>query len=382
MNHSHPVALNAEIRLIQPGLDVQAQFRISPGNVCALIGRPGSGKTAIAQSLAGLMPIQGGRITLGTETLFDSANRLSMPPDQRRIGWLDGEGLLFSHLRVRDNLMFGWQRCKTPMPGMSPDAVIDWLLLRSVLQRWPDELTVLQRQKVALGRALLASPRALILNQALAELPEHEHAEFLELLAEARQRYPMPTVLVTRHVDEVVRLADEVVILHEGRVANAGAVHKVLSDVSLSTFLDGPNAGFVLEAKVRQHDIDWLLSEVEVAGQRISVPAVLASEGARVRLKLRARDANIHLSPHTDPAVSNELRGRIAQVMLAGDHGSYGAVVVELHHPIDAHDPGVTEGNAVWALLTRRSIQQMKLAPGMDCHVSFKAMAVSVSPRP
>lgn len=382
MSAFHAVALNVEVRLLQPGLDVQAQFRVSPGHVCALIGRPGSGKTALAQSIAGLLPTQGGRVSLGAQTLFDAPTRLSLPPDQRAIGWLDGEGLLFGHLRVRENLMFGWRRCKAPMPGLSPDAIIDWLHLRSALNCWPHELNALQRQKVALGRALLASPKALILNQPLAELPQHEHAEFLDLLAQAHQRYPMPTVLVTQQMDEVVRLADEVVILHEGRVASAGAVHKVLSDVSLSTFLDGPNAGFVLEAKVRQHDIDWLLTEVEVAGQRISVPAVLANEGKRVRLKLRARDANIHLTPHRDPAVSNELRGRITQIMLAGDHGSYGAVVVTLHHFIDAHDPGTSEGDTVWALLTRRSIQQMKLAPGMDCHVSFKAMAVSVSPRP
>jgi len=382
MSSYQPVALNAEVRLLSPGMDVQAQFRVSPGHVCALIGRPGSGKTALAQSVAGILPTQGGRVTLGADTLFDSSSRLNLPPERRHIGWLDGEGLLFGHLSVNDNLMFGWRRCKAPMPGMSPDAIIDWLHLRSALKCWPSELTVLQRHRVALGRALLASPRALILNQPLNELPEHEHAEFMDLLTQASQRYPMPTVLVTRHMDEVVRLADEVVILHEGRVASAGAVHKVLSDVSLSTFLDRANAGFVLEAKVRKHDIDWLLTEVEVAGQRISVPAVLANEGKRVRLKLRASDANIHLTPHQDPAVSNELRGRITQIMLAGDHGSYGAVVVELHHFIDAHDPGASEGDTVWALLTRRSIQQMKLAPGMDCHVSFKAMAVSVSPRP
>jgi molybdate transport system ATP-binding protein len=381
MSAFRPVALSAELRLLSPGMDVQAQFRVSPGRVVALIGRPGSGKTALAQSVAGILPTQGGWITLGPDTLFDANTRVNLPPDRRDIGWLDGEGLLFSHLSVRDNLLFGWRRCKAPMPGLSPDAVIDWLHLRSALKCKPRELKVLQRQKVALGRALLASPRALILNQPLNELPEHEHVEFMTLLTQARLRYPMPTVLVTRHMDEVVRLADEVVILHEGRVASAGAVHKVLSDVSFSTFLDAANAGFVLEATVRKHNIDWLLSEVEVAGQRISVPAVAAPEGKRVRLKLRASDVNIHLTPHKDPAVSNELRGRITQIMLAGNHGSYGAVVVELHQPIDAQDPGASEGDSVWALLTRRSIQQMRLAPGMECHLSFKAMAVSVSTR-
>ena len=329
-----------------------------------------------------MLPVKGGRITLGSEVLFDASTGVNLPPEKRRVGWLDGEGLLFGHMTVQENLHFGWKRHKQPRHGLSPSSVIECLHLGAILPLRPYQLTVLQRQKVALGRALLASPEALVLHHPLDELPAHEQHEFQDLLADALQRWPMPVVLVTTHMDEVVRLADEVVILHEGRVASAGAVSKVLSDVSLTTFLDGPQAGFVLEGLVRHHDIDWLLSEVDVAGQRISVPAVVTGEGKRVRMKLRARDANIHLSPLQDPGVSNELRGRITQIMLAGDHGSYGAVVVSLHQFIDAHDPALWEAHTVWALLTRRSIQQMKLAPGMDCYVSFKAMAVTVSPRP
>lgn len=381
MSRDHPVALNVELRLMQPGLDVQAQFRISPGHVCALIGRPGGGKTALLQSTAGLFPAQGGRITLGAEVLYDAASGVNLPPNKRRIGWVDGEGLLFGHLTVLGNLQYGWKRCKQPREGASLDGIVDWLHLKPLLPLWPDQLTVLQRQKVALARALLASPKALILNKPLRDLPPHEHPEMLDVLAALRQKFGLPTILMTEQMDEVVRLADEAVILHEGRVASAGSVNRLLSDVSLATFLDGPNAGFVLDGKVRQHDIDWLLSEVEVAGQRITVPAVLAAEGKRVRIKLRARDANIHLEPQQDKGVSNELRGRISQVMLAGDHGSYGAVVVDLHHFLDAHDPMPAHAEVVWALLTRRSIQQMKLVPGMDCYVSFKAMAVTVSPR-
>lgn len=374
-------ALNVELRLLQADLDIQAQFRVAPGHVCALTGRPGAGKTALLQSLVGLLPAQGGRISLGTETLYDPSNRTNLTPEKRQIGWVDGEGLLFNHLNVIDNLRFSWKRCRQPREGLSLDGVIDWLGLRPVLQDWPEHLTPLVRQKVALGRALLASPRALVLYKPLKDIPAHEQSELLDLLSELRTRHPMPVVLVPDKLDDVVRLADEVVLLHEGRVASAGSVARILSDVSLATFLDGAHAGFVLEGKVKQHDIDWLLSEVIVAGQTITVPAVLAAEGKPVRLKLRARDVNIHLHPIQDPAVSNELKGRIAQVMLAGDHGSYGAVVVELQHYLDALDPLPAAADVVWALLTRRSIQQMKLAPGMDCHVSFKAMAVTAMPR-
>jgi molybdate transport system ATP-binding protein len=381
MSQIRTAALNVELCLMQPGLDIQAQFRVAPGHVCALMGRPGAGKTAVLQSMVGLLPAQGGRVNLGADVLYDPGNRVNLPPEQRQIGWVDGEGLLFNHLTVKGNLQFSWKRCKAPREGLSPDAITDWLGLRPLLELMPEALPPLQRQKVALARALLASPRALVLYQPLKDIPAHEQPEMLDLLSELRVRHPMPIVLVPSRLDDVVRLADEVVLLHEGRVASAGSVSRILSDVSLATFLDGTDAGFVLEGRVKQHDIDWLLTEVLVAGQTVTVPAVMAGEGKPVRLKLRARDVNVHLQPHQEQGVTNELRGRIAQVMLAGEHGSYGAVVVELMQYVDALDPLPGHPEVVWALLTRRSIQQMKLAPGMECHVSFKAMAVTAMAR-
>lgn len=173
------------------------------------------------------------------------------------------------------------------------------------------------------------------------------------------------------------------VILHEGRVASAGPVPRVLSDVSLSTFLEGVHAGSVLEGRIRHHDIEWLLTDIEVAGQRVVVPALLHGEGRKVRLKVRARDVNIHRDPLEDTSVSNQLRGRIVQVMRAAHNGAYGAVAVELHRLLDAQAPEQGGPDVqVWSLLTRRSIDLMGLAPGQDCFVSFKAMAVSVTPRP
>lgn len=375
-------ALNVELRLQQPGLDIQAQFRVAPGHVCALMGRPGAGKTAVLQALVGLLPAQGGRIALGSDVLYDKAQGVNLPAQARRIGWIDGEGLLFMHMSVLDNLRFGWARRQSPAQtsGDALNQTIDWLGLRPLLKMRPRVLSPLQRQKVALARALLADPQALVIFQPLKDVPDHEHGELLEALAETRRRCRIPMVLVPDQLDDVVRLADEVVILHEGRVASAGSVSQILSDVSLATFLDGTQASFVLEGKVKHHDIDWLLTDVMVAGQTVTVPAVMASEGSPVRLKLRARDLHLHLSPGAQQG-ENCLRGRITQVMLAGEHGSYGAVVVELQHYVDAlsHLPGQPE--VVWALLTRRSIQQMKLAPGMECHVSFKSMAVTAMAR-
>jgi len=375
-----PRALSVELRLQQPGLDIRAQFRVLPGRVCALVGRGGAGKSALLQATAGLLPARGGRIALGTETVYDSAARINLPPHERRLAWLDGHTHLFPHLNVRANLQYGAKSRlgKTP-PNPAFDKIVAWLDLSSLLGRKPEALTTNQRVRVALGRALLSQPNALLLDDPLGEVPPHEQEALLELLAEIPGKFKMPVVLVSPRMNEVIRLADEVVILHEGRMASAGPAAQILSDVSLSTFLEGVHAGSVLEGEVKRHDIDWLLSEVDVSGQRVTVPAMLYPVGSKVRLKVRARDITLHRSVPEDTSCSTHLRGRITQIMLAGEHGTYGAVGIELDRALDADSMQVKSGSPLWAMLTRKSIQKMEWAPGQPCVIGFKAMATTVS---
>jgi molybdate transport system ATP-binding protein len=380
MDQTLPRPLSIELKVQQPGLDIRAQFRVLPGRVCALVGRAGSGKSALLKAAAGLEPAKGGRVAVGNEAVYDSAARINKPPHERRLTWLDGHTHLFPHLNVRANLQYGLKGIglrRTRAPEF--DKVVNWLDIASLLNRRPEALTVTQRVKVALGRALISGPNALLLDDPLGEVPQQEQDALLELLAEVPTRFQLPMVLVSPRMNEVIRLADEVVILHEGRMASAGPTAQILSDVSLSTFLEGVHAGSVLEGEVKRHDIEWLLSEVDVSGQRVTVPAMLHAVGHKVRLKIRARDLTLHRAVPTDTSCSNHLRGRITQIMLAGEHGTYGAVGVELDRSLDAEGLQVRAGATLWAMLTRKSIQQMGLAPGQPVIASFKAMATAVS---
>lgn len=374
-----PLPLSVELRLQQPGLDIQAQFRVLPGRVCAIVGRAGAGKSALLKATAGLHPARGGRIALGTQTIYDSAAGINLAPHQRRIAWLDSQGHLFPHLSVQSNLEYGLSRAPKPVNGPSFDAVTQWLDVRSLFRARPARLNPAQRFKVALGRALLSAPQAILLDDPLGGVPEHEQPPLLELLAQVPARSRLPVVLVSPRMNEVIRMADDVIVLHEGRMTSGGIATQILSDVSLATFLEGVNAGSVIEGEVKRHDIEWLLSEVDVSGQRVTVPAALHPVGRRVRLKIRARDISLHRELVEGGSASNQLRGRITQVMLAGENGSYGAVGVELDHLRESGDFSLQAGVQIWALLTRKSIQQMDLAPGQPCVASFKAMSVAVS---
>lgn len=374
-----PLPLSVELRVQQPGLDIQAQFRVLPGRVCAIVGRGGSGKSALLKATAGLHPALGGRVALGHQAIYDSTSGVNLPPHQRRLAWLDGHAHLFPHLSVQGNLEYGLARAPKPVNGPTFDAVTQWLDLRSLFKARPARLTPSQRFKVALGRALLSAPRAILLDDPLSGVPEHDQPPLLDLLAQIPTRSKLPVVLISPRMNEVIRMADDVIVLHEGRMTSGGTVTQILSDVSLSTFLEGVNAGSVIEGEVKRHDIEWLLSEVDVGGQRVTAPAVLHAVGRKVRLKIRARDISLHPDILEGSSASNQLRGRITQIMLAGENGSYGAVGVELDHVRETGDFSIQPGVQIWALLTRRSIQQMDLAPGQPCVASFKAMSVAVS---
>ena len=375
-----PQALSVELRLQGRELDIQAQFRVLPGKVCALVGRQDGSPSQVLQAVAGLAAAKGGRITIGPTVVFDSAAKVKSPPEVRRFAWLNPSGHLVPHRQVLAQLQqavkWGGQ---ARLPQQTWDAIVSWLELAPLLSRFPSDLSPAQRCRATLARALLSQPQALLLDDVLADMPAQEQESLLDALSELPRRFKLPVVMTSPRMADVVRLADDVLILHDGRMASGGPLAQVLSDVSLSTFLEGSDAGTVLEGVVKRHDIEWLLSEVDVGGQRVQIPATRHSLGQAVRLKVRARDINLHREALLNCTASNQLRGRIAHIMLAGEHGSYGAVGIELDSPAhqDAHHHAVPV--TMWALVTRKSIQQMAWAPGQPCVASFKAMATVVS---
>ncbi len=183
----------------------------------ALFGPSGSGKTTLVNMLAGLVRPDRGRIVLGDEVFFDSDRRIDVPVHRRRIGYVFQEGRLFPHLSVRQNLVFGrWMR------GMARDKtheeqVIDLLGIRQLLKRRPGTLSGGEKQRVAIGRALLTRPRLLLLDEPLASLDEARKSEILPYL-ERLKAEGVPMIYVSHHGAEVAQLAEIVVLIRHGKV--------------------------------------------------------------------------------------------------------------------------------------------------------------------
>ncbi len=220
-----PTMLSVALTHTFPGFSLDVAFE-APSGITALVGPSGAGKTSVINAVAGLLRPATGRIILDGVVLLDTAAKIMVPPHRRRVGYVFQEGRLFPHLTVRQNLLFG--RWFAPSPGGQVEAgpdlaqVTDLLGIGPLLARRPAALSGGEKQRVALGRALLARPRLLLLDEPLAALDEARKAELLPYIERLRDEARVPILYVSHAPAEVERLATTVVRMEGGRVVDQG----------------------------------------------------------------------------------------------------------------------------------------------------------------
>jgi molybdate transport system ATP-binding protein len=211
------IEFRARLRLGDFGLD--AEF-IGEGRVTGLFGPSGSGKSTILRLIAGLLRPDEGRIVLAGRIVFDSAKRINLSPRERRVGLVFQDGLLFPHLSVRQNLLYGpWAR-RAPRPPAF-DETVSILDIGHLLDRAPRHLSGGERQRVAIGRALLSDPAILLMDEPVAAVDQERRAEILPYLETLTREWPTPLLYVSHSMAEIERLTRQVVIIRGGRVAAA-----------------------------------------------------------------------------------------------------------------------------------------------------------------
>jgi molybdate transport system ATP-binding protein len=201
------------------GFTLDAAFTTQT-SLTLLQGPSGSGKTTLLSILAGLIRPDRGRIRLDSTVLFDSAAKVNLPPEARRIGYVFQDYLLFPHLSVRRNLLYGWRRRPRDARPPTLERVVEVLELGDLLERLPHALSGGQQQRVALGRALLCGPRLLLLDEPLASVEEALRQRVLGYIEQVLREWDIPTMYVTHNAGEVEQLARQVVRLESGRIVS------------------------------------------------------------------------------------------------------------------------------------------------------------------
>jgi len=336
-----------------------ARFR-GEGGVTALFGRSGSGKTSLVNIVAGLLKPEHGRVVVDGVTLVDTKRRIFVPPHRRRLGYVFQEARLFPHLSVRQNLLYG--RFFTPRaerPAVAP--IIEMLGIGHLLDRRPGGLSGGEKQRVAIGRALLAGPRLLLMDEPLAALDEARKGEILPYIERLRDEMRVPIVYVSHSLAEVARLATTMVVLNEGKVEAAGATAEVMQRLDLAPVADPEDAGAVVETTVIAHDDAFALTRLASAAGDLLVPQVPLAVGARLRVHIRARDVMLATEPPAGLSALNVIRGTIAEM------GPVLGASAEIR--LDCN------GIALLARLTRRSIETLALRPGTRVFAVIKAVS-------
>jgi molybdate transport system ATP-binding protein len=340
---------------------LEASF-VSEGRLTAFFGRSGSGKTTLVNMIAGIVRPDCGRIVLDGVVLVDTKQRISIPKYRRRVGYVFQEGRLFPHLTVRQNLLFG--RWFTPRPErhIALDQVVDLLGVGHLLDRRPGALSGGEKQRVAIGRALLTAPRILLLDEPLASLDDSRKEEILPFIERLRDEAEVPIVYVSHSISEVTRLATTVVVMLDGRIAAVGAPVDVLGRTGVMDPDDAGEIGALIEAVVAEHDQAFGLTLLRSPAGMLHAPHLDLPVGTPVRARIRAREVIIATTRPEGLSALNALPGHITSLHNAGE----GSVTVGLD----------CSGVRLAAYVTRKSVDTLGLSPGREVYAVVKSVAL------
>lgn len=355
------MTLTVDIRHRLGSFALDAAFT-SEGGVTALFGRSGSGKTSILRIIAGLERPDDGKVVIDGKVLVDTSRNIFVPKHRRRFGYVFQETRLFPHLSVRQNLSYG--RWFAPAAGRTGnlDDVTSLLGIGALMDRRPGNLSGGEKQRVAIGRALLSSPRMLLMDEPLAALDEERKQEILPYLERLRDRMKIPIVYVSHSVSEVARLADRVIVIDDGRVVASGEALEVINRPMISARLGRREAGALLEGTLDRYDPEYGLNHVKLKASSLLVPGHRGGEGRRVRVHIPARDVMLSTSMPVGISALNVLQGKVFEVSRDSD-GMFDVQV----------DCG---GDIVHSRITRLSWERLQLGNGSLVYVIVKTVAL------
>jgi molybdate transport system ATP-binding protein len=366
--------IQVRLQLQRAAFQLQVDLQLPGQGVTALFGPSGCGKTSCLRSIAGLERAQG-RVSVHGEPWQDDDSGHWLPTHQRALGYVFQEASLFPHLSAQDNIRYGLRRTPAARQRVQLAHLVELLGIGPLLARKPATLSGGERQRVAIARALATSPRVLLMDEPLAALDAERKAEVLPYLDLLSEQLKLPILYVSHSIDEVGRLADQVVVLQAGKVVAQGPVAELLTqlDAPLAKTLPDALQASLLEGQVCGHDMQdhlWSLQIGTLPQLQLHWTQADAhyQHGERVRLRVLARDVSLSLMPQMGSSILNSLPAVVTAIQAS----SPGQVLVQLRLASGAAD----DTPHLLALVSARSARLLQLAPGLPVHAQLKGVAV------
>ena len=294
--------LKIQVKKQLGALKLDTDLTLPRQGISAIFGRSGAGKTSLVNLISGLEHPDQGVIRIGDRTLFDAEQNICLPPEQRRIGYVFQDARLFPHYRVSGNLKYA---NRNPDPTQF-NQIVQLLGLKHLLDRYPASLSGGEKQRVAIARALLSNPDMLLMDEPLASLDEPRKAEFLPYLEQLVQQIQLPVVYVSHNLEEILRLADQLALIDNGKVVCQGPLAEVWSSPQMQPWLPDQDTSTVVETRISQQHPNYPMTSLRLDDQ-ISLWAshIDAPLNTPVRLRIHARDISLVRSAPTQSSIRN-----------------------------------------------------------------------------
>ncbi len=351
----------------QGNFHIDIAFRGAVSGVTALYGPSGAGKTSIVNMVAGLSRPDAGKIDIGGLCLFDSARGIHLPPEKRRIGYVFQDGRLLPHLSVRSNLTYGMHRTPIRRRFVKFDQVIDLLGIRHLLDRRPARLSGGEKQRVAIGRALLTSPAMLLMDEPLASLDAARKSEVMPFIMRLSREFSIPILYVSHAMDEILNLADHMVMIRDGQMLAAGDLDTLLSRPDLQPYFGHSDTGAVLSTVVETPCDTHGLTHLRFGDKILKVMHIPAAKGDPMRVRIPARYVAIALEAPARTSFQNIFPGKILEIV---------------DHDQPFVDVRLDIGTSLWARITRQSLMDLDLKIGQPVFALIKSVMVSMGSMP
>lgn len=349
---------SAKIKARLDSFELDLKFAIPLQGVTAIFGHSGSGKTTLLRCLAGLQKFDG-YFRLGDEIWQDDDQ--FVPTHKRSLGFVFQESNLFEHLSINDNMLFASRRTKRD-PIINKSELVNILGLQALLGKYPSQLSGGEKQRVAIARALLTAPNILLMDEPMASLDLARKRAIFPYLERLKQELNIPILYVTHSVDEVARLADNMLVIEQGRLINQGAISEVFLSPEFASQLE-EEAGVIIHASSNPANVTYGLLQVSFSGGSLWAKAGTGFSSNSVRIRINARDVSVSLNENRQSSILNQLKGEIDSI--ANDY----------HPALRLVSVRVGDDN-ILARVTFKSVLDLSLTEGMAVWLNIKAASI------
>jgi molybdate transport system ATP-binding protein len=343
---------------------LDCRFSSRGRHVTALFGRSGAGKTSVINMIGGLTRPDAGRIVINDRCVFDAEKRIDVPPEKRRFGYVFQKARLFPHMSVRSNLVYGMRRIRKESRHIRYDDVVDILGISHLLERHPNTLSGGEQQRVAIGRALLTSPEMLLMDEPLSSLDVMRKNEVLPFIHNISEALNIPILYVSHSLDEILNLADSLVLLSDGKVIASGSLEDVVLQPDFQAVSGLGNSGVIISTEVDAHDEEKSLTRLNFGYGFIHVPQIDVPKGKTVRIQIDSRNVGISLAPLPKTSFQNIYNGYVTKVIPSED-GRLVHIVMDIGIPLIA-------------TITRAAQNELNIHPKMMVFAMVKSVLVSL----